>query len=76
MARVTVTYTIPAIFEGEESVTESASSSSLYGELRGAYEMRVGSLIVGGEVQIPVFYADKTSGTDGIAIYGSLGTSF
>jgi hypothetical protein len=76
IARVTVSYTLPAIFEGDEAVTESASSSSLYGELRSAYEIKMGSLVVGGEVQIPIFYADKTSGTEGLAIYASLGTTF
>jgi hypothetical protein len=76
IARVTVSYTIPPIFEGDEPISESKSSSSLYGELRGAYEMKLGSLIAGGEIQIPIFYADKTSGTEGIAIYGSLGVAF
>jgi len=77
IARVSFSYSIPPLFEGDSATSGSESSSSLYGEGRAAYEMKMGGLILGGEVQLPLFMGDKSiSGTDSIAIYGSLGMAF
>lgn len=73
LARISATAQIEPEFEGEEPTTVSKSLMSLYAEARASYEKKMGSFIVGGEVQLPLFFTSKAEGSGGLAIYGSIG---
>jgi hypothetical protein len=76
LARISTTSTTEPEFEGEDPIVVSKSLMSLYAEARASYEKKMGSFIVGGEVQLPLFFTSKAEGSGGLAIYGSVGKSF
>jgi hypothetical protein len=73
LARISTSEQIPSEFEEEPPTTVSKSLMSLYAEARASYEKKMGSFIVGGEVQLPLFFTSKAKGSGGLAIYGSIG---
>jgi hypothetical protein len=75
LAMISASVLVEGEFEGEE-FTESKSTTSLFGEGRAAYEKKWGSLNVGAEVQLPIFFSSSVSGTNGLAIYGTVGKDF
>jgi hypothetical protein len=75
LARISTSEQIPSEFEEEPPTTVSKSLMSLYAEVRASYEKKIGSFIVGGEVQLPLFFTSKAEGSGGLAIYGSVGKS-
>ena len=78
LAQVRVAINLPD-FTGEgSSSTYATSYSFLYGEARAGIETKMGGLLVGGEVQLPLFYAGTAVGASlsGLAIYGTIGVPF
>lgn len=73
LARISTSEQIPSEFEDEPPSIVSKSLMSLYAEARASYEKKMGSFIVGGEVQLPLFFTSKAEGSGGLAIYGSIG---
>ena len=73
LARISTSEQIPSEFEEEPPTIVSKSLMSLYAEARAAYEKKMGSFIIGGEIQLPLFFTSKAEGSGGLAIYGSIG---
>ncbi len=73
LARISATAQVEPEIEGDDPTIVSKSLMSLYAEARASYEKKMGSFIVGGEVQLPLFFTSKAEGSGGLAIYGSVG---
>ncbi|NDC39315.1 MAG: hypothetical protein EBZ48_14930 [Proteobacteria bacterium] len=52
--------------------TTSSSDTGIFAELRAIYETKVGGLLLGGELQLPIILG-KGSGSNFLAVYGTLG---
>lgn len=73
LARISAMTKVASEIEGEDPTIVSKSLMSLYAEARASYEKKMGSFIIGGEVQLPLFFLSKAEGSGGLAIYGSVG---